>query len=229
MKKLILGLLFMANVAHAQTDLWQDDIREKLSIGFTPQYLIQQAVRLEVLSKPFKSNLYFHASPYIYNGYAEHYFEQREVLPAISYRSEKDFDRVSGWGVQFTLRHGYQKPFEAAMFFFEYGVGYHSINLDYRTFGLPETGTLNGLPVVRLTTGDVTESITRWDYVFLAGIKRPFGVSPLFYFEIVGGPVIRRAIVKNRLEERTHDCIVASHGYNGLSAQVTFSIGVNIF
>lgn len=229
MKFLMIGWLSLLLSLPARAQL-QDSLRRiTFSVALVPQYLVQQAIRID-LEMPLMRGNQMHrltVSPYVYSGTTRRY-EYAGVPSVVQQPDDYGKTRVSGFGLEvldkYTVRLINRLP---SKLYLAYGLSYHRIGLDYLAYE-PVPFTENGVSLFRFGFADQRERVHRLDVIGLLGVKGYFYNTPLF-FDLFAGPVLKNSWVNSdsgvvRDHEEPFD-----HGFNGVTYRVGAALGVLIF
>ena len=224
---ILLVTMLMSTSGWAQK---RDSLRfRQSSVAVVPQYLIQQAIRID-LEKPLIRGKQIHRltlSPYLYSGTTRRY--RYEGIP-LGVQQPDDYGdtRVKGFGLEvldkYTLRFSSHQP---SNFYLAYGVGYHRLRLDYIAYE-PVPFIEEGVQLFRFGFTDQRERIHRLDVVGLIGLKG-FLYRNILFFDLFTGPVLKNSWMSTRSGVvREHDETI-DHGFEGVTYRVGAAIGVMIF
>ncbi|MGB3779349.1 MAG: hypothetical protein WA960_13400 [Tunicatimonas sp.] len=229
MKFLMIGWLglLLSLPTYAQI---QDSLRRTtFSVALVPQYLVQQAIRVD-LEMPLVRGKQMHrltVSPYLYSGRTRRY-EYAGVPTVVQQPDDYGETRVSGFGLEvldkYTVRLINRRP---SKLYLAYGLSYHRIGLDYTAYE-PVPFTEAGVSLFRFGFADQQERVHRLDVIGLLGVKGFFYNSPLF-FDLFAGPVLKNSWLNSDSGVvRDHDAPF-DHGFNGVTYRVGAALGVLIF
>ncbi len=209
----------------------RDTLRHRaVSVALAPQYLIMQAVRID-LEKPLIRGRRIHrltVSPYLYAGDASQY-EQAGGPPA-SVRLPDDYGdtRVSGFGLELLDKYLLRKPDGTlSNFYLAFGAGYHRIQLDYVGY-VPVPFIKEEIELFRFDFADEQDRINRLDVVGLVGLKAPIRSSILF-FDFFAGPVVRNSWINASVGKPKQHTAVVDHGFDGVTFRAGMTIGATLF
>ena len=228
-RPLIIGFFSLLLSFPAQAQLQDSLSRTTFSVAVVPQYLIQQAIRID-LEMPLVQGNQMHrltVSPYVYSGRTRRY--EYAGVPAVAQQPDDYGEtRVSGFGLEvldkYTVRLIDRRP---SKLYLAYGLSYHRIGLDYTAYE-PLPFTEDGVALFRFGFADQQERVHRLDVIGLLGVKGFFYNSPLF-FDLFAGPVLKNSWLNSDSGVvRRHDAPF-DHGFDGVTYRVGASLGVLIF
>ena len=221
----LLWIMSQAVSSWAQDSLWLG----QPSVALVPQYLIQQAIRIDVersLGQNAAQRLTL--SPYLYAGKTAQY-EQSINLPS-GQETPDDYNqtRVSGWGIEVLLKRPLRSANrKSSNIYLAYGAGYHRINLTFQAYA-PVPFIEDGLTLYQFAFSEQEESIQRLDVIGLVGLKS-YTRRKLVFFDFFAGPVLKKSWINRPAEiSLDHDNIFA-HGFEGVTYRVGASVGVMLF
>ena len=229
MKLFMIGWLGLLLSLPARAQLQDSLRRTTFSVALVPQYLVQQAIRID-LETPLVRGKQMHrltVSPYLYAGRTRRY-DYEGISSTVQQPDDYGETRVSGFGLEvldkYTVRLINRRPSKV---YLACGLSYHRIALDYIAYE-PLPFVEDGVPLFRFGFTDQQERIHRLDVIGLLGVKGFFYDSPLF-FDLFAGPVLKNSWLNSDSGVvRRHDAPF-DHGFNGVTYRVGASLGVLIF
>lgn len=223
---LLIGILISIS-GRAQA---QDTLRHRaFSIALAPQYLIMQAIRvdLEKAIAPGKRIHRLTVSPYLYAGVASQY-GQGEVPNTIQRPDGYADTRVNGFGLEVLDKYLLRRSDGTlSNFYVALGAGYHHIRLDYLGY-VPVPFIEEGATLFRFDFADQQERINRLDVIGLVGLKPRIRSSVLF-FDFFAGPVLRNSWITASAGQPKQHTTTVDHGFDGVTFRVGVTIGATLY
>ncbi len=201
----------------------------KVSVAFAPQYLIMDAIRIDI-EFPLVQRKREHRltlSPYLYAGTTSQY--ETGSLPSGG-RNEEDFDktRVSGFGLEVVNKYmlpRYNR--DSSRFYVAFGAGYHRIKLDYPGYA-PVSFVEDGIQLFEFDFVEEQERINRLDVLVMIGLKA-LSPSKIVMLELFAGPVLRKSWINASGNAPKNHEYVIDHGYDGVAFRLGASLGIYLF
>ncbi len=210
---------FMAVYAMAQAR----DSLKTVSVGFTPQHLIQSAMRIDLEKEIGKKRHRLLLSPYFYTGYT-YFYEGTRTGNRVNTTNNRR-DEIGGVGGEFQFKYRITRRERYGFPFFSAGLGVHRIRLSYDDVAWQTFQEIKG-EVLRLMPATLKERITRLDAIFTVGYRAFMGQH--FACDVYGGVVARTAWIDVTPDAppRDHQEIFFLHGFEGaiLRVGLTFSV-----
>lgn len=200
------------------------DSLKHFSIGFSPQYLVQNALRLDFGLALGDKRHNLGASPYFYYGQTRLYQEKQVGSRQFFRQRQREADKVGGFGLACEYKYRLSRQSAYGYPFFSVGSGFHRITLQYKGFGW-RSDTEDGVKVLRGGEHIQKEQIKRLDLVAVLGYR-------LFMFEnftsdFTLGAVYRKAWITHNLQTpRNHQDSAIKHGFEGILPRVRFSFSL---
>ena len=200
------------------------------SVAIAPQYLIMQAIRVDV-EKPLVWGQHIHRltfSPYLYAGKDAPQYRQEGVswgaIPPDDYGKTK----VSGFGLEVLDKYGLQLSNQRpSSVYLAVGAGYHRIRLDYLAY-VPVPFMEEGTQLFRYEFADQQEQINRLDVIGLIGLKS-YARRNILVFDFFAGPVLKNSWISPSAGSPNQHDEITDHGYHGVTYRVGMTIGVLLF
>jgi len=208
----------------------RDSLRyRRSSLAFVPQYLAQQAIRID-WEKPITKGQHVHRltlSPYWYSGTTDRY--TFEGIPfSGTFPQEYGETQVSGFGLEvldkYVLHYSNK---ELSNFYLAFGVGYHRIGLDYLNFE-PVPFEEDGATLFRYDFVEQEENIDRLEVIGLFGAKVFFRGDVLF-LDLFAGPVIKQSWISTESASPLAHDNNNDHGYDGVTFRLGAGLGIVIY
>ncbi|MBX2842927.1 MAG: hypothetical protein KTR26_14245 [Flammeovirgaceae bacterium] len=200
------------------------ETKNYFSISFAPQYLLIEAIRIDLEKEINGGKNRIVVAPYFYYGTTDKYADQPNLNNSLinSTNTYQD-DEVSGLGLE-SLYKFIMVPHENASPYLAAGLGYHHIRLKYLGTNW-EPVERDGLEYLELTEANQEEIINRLDIIGLIGYRQSFQNG--FLFDFFMGPVLKNSNIKNTHNfARVQDNPLYHYGYNGITLRIGFSLGV---
>ncbi|WP_020529428.1 hypothetical protein [Flexithrix dorotheae] len=192
------------------------------SISFVPQYLLIEAIRIDVEKEIREQKNAVMLGTYIYKGTTDRYADQRNLNNS-QVNSSYQNDEVSGLGIE-SLYKFFMVPNQNASPYLAAGLGFHHIKLKYLDGGWTPVER-DGLEYLELVTENQEETINRLDIIGLIGYKQSFKSGFLFDFFI--GPVLKNSQITNTQNSpRVQDNPLYHYGFDGVTLRTGFSLGM---
>ena len=221
----LLWIMSQAVSSWAQDSLWLG----QPSVALVPQYLIQQAIRIDVersLGQNAINRLTL--SPYLYAGKTARYEQSINLPSGQETPDDHNQTRVSGWGAEVLIKRPLRSANRASSnIYLAYGAGYHRINLAYQAYA-PVPFVEDNLTLYQFGFSEQEENIQRLDVIGLVGLKS-YTQRKLVFFDFFAGPVLKKSRINHAAGiSLDHDNIFA-HGFDGVTYRVGASVGVMLF
>ncbi len=190
------------------------------SVGFTPQHLAQNALRIDLEKEIGQRRHRIAISPYLYHGYTGMYDpnQRRSSLSNI-------YDRVRGVGGEVMYKYRVSRQEKNGYPFFAVGLGFHQVRLHFEELAWQPFRNEEELEFLRLLPAEQRERVQRLDLIGLIGY-RAF-VANVFALDFYIGASSRYASVQSTIPTpRNHQMQFTMYGYEGvlLRTGATFSI-----
>jgi len=200
------------------------DSLKNISVGFTPQYLAQDAFRID-LEKEFGAKRNRIAlSPYLYNGFNYLYSRQRESFWGTGNNDPERIDQVNGWGLEAMYKYRISTEDKSGYPYIGFGAGFHNVRLQFKEFGW-QPSLEDGLEVLRYALKEEEEKIQRFDALIVIGYRAFLGNH--FAIDFAAGGISRTSWVETTQETaRNQQQSILLYGYQGTILRLSVTLSV---
>lgn len=228
---LIIAFALIACPLHAQTKLMEDSTRyQRMSVTFLPQYLINQAIRIDI-EKPIGTRMdRLTISPYLYAGPSTRYQDQKEYRSSsASVPDDYEQVKVEGFGLEASIKHLIRNGRgNLTNWYIAYGGAFHHINLQYQNF-VPVPYQEGGLEYYRYMIADQQENINRMELLAMIGIKLYLFDSRVLFLDVYAGPVYKKSwIGSSQANPLIHDAPI-DFGFTGVTYRGGIGLGLTLY
>lgn len=205
-------------------------VYQRISVAFLPQYLINQAIRIDVEKPIGRQCSRLTLSPYLYAGMSSLYEDQRgELSTSINVPDSYGKDKVTGFGLEVANKYLLRGAGgRISNWYIAYGAGYHHIQLAYQDF-VPTPFTDGELEYYEFTLADQQENINRLDLAAAIGVKLFLSYNQVLFLDLYAGPVYKNSwIDQSQGAPRDHEEPI-NFGFSGVTYRGGVALGVMLF
>lgn len=190
----------------------QDSLKN-ISVGFTPQYLFQNGLRIDLEKEYGPKRNRIAVRPYYYNGTTFIYENRGATAFNRSINAADKSDDVSGWGLELMHKFRISRKDKYGYPYVGVGMGYHNVKLKFNEFDWqPEIE--DGLAILRFDLFAQEEKVQRFDALIVIGYRAFLGHH--FALDFTLGGVARTSWIESSLENpRDHQRGVLLYGFEG--------------
>lgn len=205
-------------------------IYRRASVAFLPQYLISQAIRIDIEKPIGKQPHRLTFSPYLYAGMSSQFEDQRDELPSsIDLPEDYGKDKVTGFGLEVTNKHLLREMNgRVSNWYIAYGAGFHHIQLQYQSL-VPTPFTDGELEYYEFTLADQQEEVNRLDLMGMIGIKLFLTNNNILFVDLYTGPIYKHSWIDSSQDKPRNHEEPLSFGFTGATFRAGISLGVMLF